>query len=392
MSAPAAPVAPLAAVASTARAAAVPASAAQERCHGTMSVVSDDSAARSEPAHVPVLLGRVRDLLVPTGAAAADPVGPGLLVDATVGLGGHAAALLEAAPPDVHLLGLDRDPAALAVARDRLARFAPRVHLRHARFDRIADEVGALAGRAPVGPVLGVLYDLGVSSLQLDEAARGFSFRADAPLDMRMDPGDPRSAADLLHDLDEPALTALLREHGDEPHARRIARAVVARGPVRTTGQLAAIVADAVPAARRRQRRHPATLTFQALRIAVNGELASFRASLPQALELVAVDAAAPPPGQSGGAPRRGGRILVLSYHSGEDRITKRTFAAAARGCVCPPGLPACGCGRRPTVEVLAKGEAPGPDEVAANPRARSARLRAVQALPIPPPLTGPSG
>ena len=344
----------------------------------TMAAVHDADVPADVPVHVPVLRDEVRTLLAggdaPAGAAGAS----GLLVDCTVGLGGHAEALLSATPPGVHLLGLDRDADALALAARRLAPFGARVHLHHTPFDLLAQEVDTVAARACPGPVLGVLYDLGVSSLQLERAPRGFSFLHDAPLDMRMDRSTGVTAAELLAGIDEGELATLLRTDADEPHARRIARAVVSARPT-TTGALAEAVAGAVPAFRRRGPRHPATQTFQALRIAVNGELTSFRASLPQALELTAAAAAAP---SEVGAPRRGGRIVTLAYHSGEDRIAKRLFTDAARGCVCPPGLPVCVCDHRPTHAHLEKGRGPDPAEADANPRSRSARLRAVEALP----------
>jgi len=326
---------------------------------------------RPRPPHQPVLVDRVGALLA-VGEAAG-----GVLVDATVGAGGHAAALLESGGPGVALVGFDRDPEALAAAGERLAPWADRVTLIHDGYESLDRHVRPLVAR--YGPVLAVLYDLGVSSLQLDRPERGFAFRADGPLDMRMDPGaDGPSAAALVNDLELAALTRLLVEFGEERMARRIAGAIVRARPLRTTAQLAAVVETAVPAAvRYRSPTHPATRTFQALRIAVNGELDRFRASLPQALEL-----AAPAAG------RRGGRIAVLAYHSLEDRIAKQVFVQATRGCVCPPELPVCGCGRAPSVRQLTRGaETPSDEEVAANPRARSARLRAVEVL-APPPRT----
>jgi 16S rRNA (cytosine1402-N4)-methyltransferase len=310
--------------------------------------------------HLPVLLDRlVAELAVPGGE-------PAVLVDATLGAAGHAAALLAASGPATHLVGFDRDPDALALARRRLVAYADRVTLVHAPFDELAEHVAPVAAR--VGPVLGVLYDLGVSSMQLDRPDRGFSFRAEAPLDMRMDPSTPTTAADLVNDLAVDELAEVLRRLGEERMAGRIARAIVAARPLTTTTELARVVEAAVPAAARRQPTHPATRTFQALRIAVNGELDRFRASLPQALEH-----AAPAPAGDG----RGGRVAVLSYHSLEDRIAKEVFAEAATGCICPPDLPVCGCGREPLVTLRTRGaERPDDDEVRRNPRARSARLR----------------
>jgi len=332
-----------------------------------------------QPQHVPVLRDRVVALLAGHLPATAR----GVLVDATLGAGGHAAALLAAAPPGVSLVGIDQDPDALALAGERLAPHGDRVHLVHARFDALAEVVRPVLDRA--GPLLGVLYDLGVSSMQLDRGERGFSFRADAPLDMRMDPTRGQTAADLVNSADAAALARVLREYGEEPSARRIAQALVRARPVTTTGALARVVRDALPAALRHRSGRtsdPATRTFQALRIAVNDELPAFRASLPQALELA-------PPGDGLGRPTEPvpGRVAVLAYHSLEDRIAKRVFADAARGCVCPPDLPVCACGREPLVRPLTRGaETPDADEVARNPRARSARLRAVEVLRAAPP------
>ena len=313
--------------------------------------------------HEPVLVDRIVELLAVTE-------GPGIVVDATIGMGGHAAALLAASADDVALVGFDRDPEALALADRRLAAFRARVHLVHAGYDELVDRIATLA--AGLGPVRAVLYDLGVSSLQLDRGERGFSFRHDAPLDMRMDPTASPTAADLVNAATVDELRDMLRSYGEERHAARIARAIVAARPLRTTGELADLVAAAVPAGARGGPRHPATRTFQALRIAVNDELSRFRASLPQALELAA-------PTTTDG---RGGRVAVLSYHSLEDRITKRTFADAVTDCVCPPDLPVCGCGRRSWARALFRGVVrPDDAEVARNPRARSARLRAVEMI-----------
>jgi 16S rRNA (cytosine1402-N4)-methyltransferase len=297
--------------------------------------------------------------------------GPAVMVDATVGAGGHAAALLAASGPDVHVIGFDRDRGALAIARERLADFAERLTLVHAGYDELAIHVAPVA--ATRGPVLGVLYDLGLSSMQLDAPGRGFAFRTDEALDMRMDTEaeDPDAAA-LVNGLDESELVTVIRRFGEERHARRIAAAIVAARPVASTTQLADIVRAAVPGPARHGRIHPATRTFQALRIAVNAELDRFGASLPQALEMVQ-PADAVPEG-------RGGRVGVLSYHSLEDRIAKRTFAAARGGCACPPGLPVCVCGRTPWVSDLTHGvERPSAQEIAVNARSRPAKLRVVE-------------
>ncbi|HLG66453.1 MAG TPA: 16S rRNA (cytosine(1402)-N(4))-methyltransferase RsmH [Acidimicrobiales bacterium] len=310
-----------------------------------------------EFAHEPVLAAEVVSLFA--------PVPDGVLVDATVGGGGHAAALLDAYPR-LSLLGLDRDSTALRAAAASLSRFGDRVALRRARFSELERAAGdALEGR----PVAGVLFDLGVSSPQLDRPERGFSYRLAGPLDMRMDqlaPG-PR-AADLVNGSSEGELVALFAASGEARHARRIARALIAARPIETTTELAAVVAGAVPAAGRR-RGHPARRVFQALRIAVNDELAELGRALP-----AAVAALAP-----------GGRCVVIAYHSGEDRLVKQVFAEAARGgCTCPPGLP-CVCGARPLHRLVFRGSRkPSAAEVARNHRAESARLRALERLAGP--------
>ncbi len=299
--------------------------------------------------HIPVL----RDEVVSLYAA----VPPGILVDATVGGGGHAAALLEAYP-GLRVVGLDRDAVALEAARLRLTSFGDRVTLIRSPFSAL-EEVITSAG---FGPLSGVLLDLGVSSPQIDRAERGFSYRADGPLDMRMDPTAGVTAADLVNSLPEGALAALFRENGEGRLSGRIARAIVRARPLTTTGQLADVVSAAVPAAARRKG-HPARRVFQALRIEVNDELGQLRAALPAALSHLAV----------------GGVCAVISYHSGEDRLTKQTFAeAASGGCVCPPGLP-CVCGAVARHRLVFRGaRKPSEPEVAANPRAESARLRAI--------------
>ena len=306
----------------------------------------------ASPAHVPVLLDRVVALLAP--AATPD----GVLVDATLGMGGHAEALL-AATPGTRLLGLDRDPEALRRAGERLAPYGDRVRLAHAVYDAIGD---VLDGER----VDGVLFDLGVSSLQLDEAARGFSYAADAPLDMRMDPTTGATAADVVNTYPVDALIRILREYGEERFAPRVAHAIVAGRPWTTTAPLAETVRGAIPAATRRHGGHPAKRTFQALRIEVNGELTALAAALPAAIAALRV----------------GGRLVVLAYHSLEDRAVKRAMAEGLKGCVCPPDLPICACGREPELRLLVRGaEEPTAAEVEANPRAASAKLRAVERI-----------
>ena len=302
-------------------------------------------------AHRPVMLAEIVDLFA--------PVPPGTVVDATVGGGGHSAALLEA-HDHLRVLGVDQDPDALAAAAARLAPFGDRAELRRLRFDRLAD--------LPLDEASGVLFDLGVSSPQLDRPERGFSHRFDAPLDMRMDPDAAVSAADVVNGYDEVDLARLLRTFGDERYASRIARAVVAARPIATTARLADVVRDAIPAPARRRGGHPARRTFQAVRIEVNSELEVLPVALDAALDLLAP----------------GGRCAVLAYHSGEDRIVKERFRTASTGgCECPPGLP-CTCGATPTVRLLKRGAwKASAAEIAENPRAESVRLRAVEKLAV---------
>lgn len=321
-------------------------------------------------AHKPVMGAEVIEFL--------STIPPGLVVDATVGGGGHAAALLRSLP-EIRLLGLDRDLDAVAAATERLGEFGSRATVRHARFDRMAELVGqalstdsAHGARYDSGPHAGrvsaVLFDLGVSSPQLDAVERGFSYRGEAALDMRMDRTEARTAADLLNAIDERALAELLSANGEGRFARRIAHALVERRPYTTTTELADTVRDAVPAATRR-RGHPAKRVFQALRIEVNRELELLGPALDEAIDLLVP----------------GGRCVVLAYHSGEDRLVKERFAyARTGGCTCPPGLP-CVCGAVPLVRVLTPGaRMPSAAEVESNPRAESARLRAAERLASP--------
>jgi 16S rRNA (cytosine1402-N4)-methyltransferase len=305
-------------------------------------------------AHQPVMVEEIVELF------RAAP--PGIIVDATVGAGGHAEALLEALP-HLELLGLDRDVDAVEAASRRLARFEGRARVSHARFDRLAEVLDELA----VERVSGVLFDLGVSSPQLDRSERGFSYRSDAPLDMRMDRTQALTAAEVVNSYDERRLTRLLRDFGDEPRAQRIARAIVRHRPLETTDQLAEVVRNAIPAALRRHGGHPARRAFQAIRIEVNGELDV----LPPALD-DAADRIAP-----------GGILAVLSYHSGEHRLVKERFRHfVTGGCTCPPRLP-CVCGARPRARELRRGKrSPNANEIAANSRAESAQLRALELLP----------
>jgi 16S rRNA (cytosine1402-N4)-methyltransferase len=286
-------------------------------------------------------------------------------VDATLGGGGHAQMILDACDPDGRLLGLDADGAAIARVRERLRRFGDRVVLRQANFR----ELGTVAPDAGFGQVDGLLFDLGLSSYQLADEARGFSFRTAGRLDMRFDATRGVPAAELLATLSADELAALFRKYGEEPSAWKYAKAIVeAREthPVQTAEDLAALVERVVPGNPRQRRRiHPATRVFQALRIAVNEELDALEDALAAAMDLL----------------RPGGRLVVLSYHSLEDRIVKRFLNAERRGCVCPPEAPVCVCGRSPRLRLVTKDRTPTAAEIDANPRARSARLRAAERL-----------
>jgi 16S rRNA (cytosine1402-N4)-methyltransferase len=293
------------------------------------------------------------------------PVPAGLIVDGTVGGAGHATLLLDARP-DIRLLGLDRDEDAVAVARERLARFGARAQVVHGGFERL----GELVGRHGEGEeVMGILMDLGVSSPQLDRPERGFSYRFNAPLDMRMDAKQALTAADVVNDYDEAQLAAVIRQYGEERFARRIAHAIVAARPIQTTRELADIVRDAIPAATRRRGPHPARRTFQAIRMEVNRELPNLAAGLDESVHVI--------------GPR--GRVLVLAYHSLEDRMVKTTFARWAGEDVdasIPSKLPVQETKRNALFRLLTRRPLrPRADEVAANPRAESARLRAVERL-----------
>ncbi len=318
-----------------------------------------DSGASPADRHVPVLLERTLELLDPALRRES-----AVVVDATLGMGGHALALLRA-HPGATLIGLDRDPAALRLAEQRLGDYADRTHLVHARYDRLSE---ALAERG-ISTVDAVLFDLGVSSLQLDEAERGFAYSQDAPLDMRMDTTAERTAAVVLNTYSAGELTRVLRTHGEEKFAARIAQAIVrerAKEPFDRSERLVRLIYDAVPAPARRTGGHPAKRTFQALRIEVNGELEALAGALP-----AGVDALAP-----------GGRMAVLSYHSLEDRAVKREFAERARSRT-PVDLPVELPGHGPELRLLTRGaEQAGEQEKAANPRAASVRLRAVERIP----------
>jgi 16S rRNA (cytosine1402-N4)-methyltransferase len=309
--------------------------------------------------HVPVLLHRSLELL---GPALADR--PAVVLDATVGLGGHAAALLEAHPA-LTLIGLDRDPQAIRVATERLHPYSGRLHLVYAVYDELADVLASLG----IQRLDGVLFDLGVSSLQLDAVERGFSYARDAVLDMRMDSSAGPTAADVLNGYSHADLMRVLREYGEERFASRIAAAVVAQRPLHTTAQLVDIIYQSVPAATRRHGGHPAKRTFQALRIEVNRELVALRTAVPAALNVLAV----------------GGRLVALSYHSLEDRIVKRALAPLSVSRT-PAGLPVELPDHGPELRTLTRGaERADVAETEANPRAASVRLRAVQRIALAP-------
>jgi len=299
--------------------------------------------------HLPVLYKDIIHALAPRAG--------GRYVDGTLGAGGHAAGILEASAPDGELLGLDRDPQALAIASEQLAGFGGRVHIVHASYLEMAENVQRLGW----DKVDGIVLDLGVSSMQVDSAERGFSFLQDGPLDMRFDPTLGSSAADLVNNLSESDLTDLLFRYGEERLSRKIARAIVQNRPLTTTRQLADLVLKTIG---KRERIHPATRTFQGLRIAVNGELDAVESVLPVAVEML----------------KAGGHLAVISFHSLEDRIVKTFFRRESRDCLCPPRQPICTCGHRASiVEVNRKPIEAGEAEIQENSRARSAKLRIVE-------------
>src|SRR6188474_3001674 len=329
------------------------------RFQGPLGIRSTNGGGEMEAGHTPVLAEEIMSMLAPARGS--------LQIDATLGGGGHTERILEATDPDGRLLGLDADGAAIARVAGRLQpRFGDRLVLRQGNFR----DLSSIAREAGFEQVDGALFDLGLSSFQLADTDRGFGFRAGGPLDMRFDTSRGVPASELLASLDANELTALFRRYGEEPKAGRIARAIVdARraAPITSAEDLAALVERVVPPNPRQPRRtHPATRVFQALRIAVNEELEALEIGLAAAVDLL----------------RPGGRLVVLSYHSLEDRIVKRFFAAERRGCICPPELPVCVCGRNPRLRLLtSKPVMPTTSEVEANPRARSARLRAAERL-----------
>jgi 16S rRNA (cytosine1402-N4)-methyltransferase len=302
--------------------------------------------------HVPVLYDEaLAGLQVRSG---------GSYLDGTLGAAGHAAGILRASDPGGTLLGLDADPEAVAFAREKLRPFGSRARLRVANFRQMA----AIAREEGLKSIDGILLDLGLSSRQLADPERGFSFSQEGPLDMRMDTGSGTTAASLVNSLPEEELADLLWRYGEEHRSRRIARAIVAARPVTSTAQLAAIVARSAGGG---QRIHPATRTFQALRIVVNDELQALAEVLPQARDLL----------------RPGGRLAIISFHSLEDRLVKQFFQQESRDCICPPDLPVCRCGHRATLAIVnRKPIRPTEGEVERNPRSRSARLRIAERLP----------
>jgi len=304
--------------------------------------------------HVPVMLEEVTSYL--------EPHPGGRFIDATLGGTGHAKRILEMTGPEGRLLGIDADRQAIDSARVSLQAFAGRVTLVHSYFDGI----GRIAASENFGAANGILFDLGMSSSQLDEPTRGFSFQQSGPLDMRMSSDSPKTAAEIIALSTQGELTRVFKEYGEERYASRISRRIVserARQAIETTDQLASLIVRTIPW--RRGGIHPATRVFQALRIAVNDELARLSLALPQSLSLL----------------QRGGRLVVISFHSLEDRIVKQFMQTAARGCICPPDIPQCVCGKEPTLRILTgKPVRPTPFEMKSNPRSRSAKLRAAEA------------
>lgn len=302
--------------------------------------------------HTPVLFKEVLSALSP---------GPGSrIIDGTIGAAGHAAGILTASEPDGQLLGIDRDPITLKLAGERLSRFGPRAVLRQGSFAELSTHAASIGW----GSVIGVLFDLGMSSLQLSDPQRGFSFMQSGPLDMRFDPSQSLTASDLVNHLTEEKLAEILRNYGEEPKAGRIARAIVKARPIEHTRSLAELVERV--SGRRKRRIHPATRTFQALRIAVNDELDALKRGLAQAVQVLAP----------------GGKLVVISFHSLEDRIVKHFFREESMQCSCPPDLPICVCGTDPKLKVITRRPIrPSEGEIELNRRARSARLRVAMKL-----------
>ncbi len=308
--------------------------------------------AMSLPVHVPVLLDEA--------IAGLQPQRGGYFVDCTVGLGGHAAAILEKISPSGRLLGIDTDPEAIKLSQDKLVDYGEAITLVNDNFINLED----ICERYHFHPVDGILFDLGVSSLQLDTAERGFSFHLDAPLNMRFDAGQELTASDIVNNFSEQELAKLIEKYGEERHSRRIARYIGHNRPIATTVERARLIEQASRG--KRARIHPATRTFMALRIAVNSELQNLELALQQTINIL----------------RPGGRLIVISYHSLEDRIVKRFMRDAASSCLCPPGTVMCRCGHQPTLKLISrKVIKPTSLETESNPRSRSAKLRIAERL-----------
>ncbi len=313
----------------------------------------------SEAPHLPVLYKTIITALEPKSLRR--------YVDGTLGAGGHAAGILEASAPKGELLGLDLDPQALAIARERLAPFGKRAHIRQASYIAMKDEAAGLGWQA----VDGILLDFGVSSMQLDKPERGFSFLNDGPLDMRFSPNTALSAADLVNTFSEEDLADIIFRYGEERFSRRIARSIIGNRPINTTRQLAELILKSIG---KKERIHPATRTFQALRIAVNEELEAVETVLPLAVSLLRN-----PDPASGKA---GGRLAVISFHSLEDRIVKEYFRRESRDCICPPQQPVCTCGHKAIIkEITRKPIQADEEEIKTNSRSRSAKLRIVEKI-----------
>jgi len=308
--------------------------------------------AMSLPVHVPALLDEV--------IAGLQARRGGYFVDCTVGLGGHSAAILEKISPSGRLLGIDADPEAIKVSQDKLSDYGEAVTLVNDNFVNLE----AICKRYHFHPVDGILFDLGVSSLQLDTAERGFSFQLDAPLNMRFDPGQGLTASDIVNSFSEQELAKLIEKYGEERHSRRIARYIVQNRPIATTVELARLVEQALGG--KRAKIHPATRTFMALRIAVNSELQNLELALKQTIDRL----------------RPGGRLTVISYHSLEDRIVKQFMRYAASSCICPPETVICCCGHVSTLKLISrKVIKPASLEIESNPRSRSSKLRIAERL-----------
>jgi len=303
--------------------------------------------------HQPVLYQEVLLALAPTAN--------GLYIDGTLGAGGHAAGILELSAPSGHLLGLDMDLTALTLARENLQSFTPRIELVQASYTDMNEHAARLGW---VGRVNGILLDLGLSSMQLDDPNRGFSFRGDAPLDMRFNQHSGVTAAEILNNSGEDELLRIFWEYGEEPHARRLLKSILAHRPIKTTFQLADLCEQSI--GRSNSGIHPATRVFQALRIAVNAELENVAAALPQAVNLLTP----------------GGRLAIITFHSLEDRIVKHFFQRESKDCICPPSMPVCSCGHKASITIRKPTSITASDEeVNSNPRSRSARLRVAEKL-----------